>query len=239
MKQQLTQLADNVWLWPCSKIPLQVQPSIGVIASRQHTMLVDAGNSPSVTEQIRRAIQRANLPEVSGIIYTHHHWDHVYGACVFQVPVFAHEKCRAILREEARKPWSAKYLEQLVARNPRLKVSCEARARAVRDWETFRIVVPDRVFNTTEFIELDGIQIELEHVGGQHAGDSIIVRVPQAKVMFIGDCYYPPPLHLRPPRATHSFTLLRAIIDEAYDIYIEGHADPNSRQEYLNILKHS
>ena len=113
MKQDLTQLAKNVWLWPCSRNPLKVQPSIGVIASKHRTVLVDAGNSPSAIEQVRDAIQRVNLPDVSCIIYTHHHWDHVYGACVFQVPIYAHEICRTILQEEFGVPVATGYLEAI------------------------------------------------------------------------------------------------------------------------------
>ncbi len=236
MERKLVQLADSVWLWPCLKDPLLIEPSVGVITSGYQTVLVDAGNSPQNAEQIRAAVNRAKLPDISYIIYTHHHWDHVSGACAFQVPIYAHHKCSTILEGEAKKPWSAAYLEQLVAQNPKLKVSCEARDRAIREWNTFRIVVPDRIFSTRETLELDDIQIELVHVGGKHAKDSIIVKVPHAGVMFLGDCYYPPPLHLRGPRALHSKKLLRDIIDDAYDIYIEGHDDPINRLEYVNFL---
>ena len=120
-----------------------------------------------------------------------------------------------------------------------MKVSCEARARAIRDWSAFRIVIPDRVFSKVEFINLDGVQIELSHVGGKHAKDSIIVKVPQAQVMFIGDCYYPPPLHLRGPGEAPSTSLLKTIMDDAYDIYVEGHDYPVSRMEYVEFLKQS
>jgi glyoxylase-like metal-dependent hydrolase (beta-lactamase superfamily II) len=229
MKQELIQLTDNVWIWPHSSNPHRVQPSVGIIASNHRTALVDAGNSPSVIEKIRKAIQRANLPEVGCIIYTHHHWDHVYGACVFQVPIYAHEKCRAILLEETKKPWSAKYLDRLVARNPKLKMSCKAQARAIRDWDTFRITPPDRVFSTVEFIDLDGIQIELEHVGGKHAKDSIIVKVPQEKVMFLGDCFYVPPLHLRKPGDVSDIGMLKRMQNDSYDLYVEGHGVPFTR----------
>lgn len=123
-----------------------------------------------------------------------------------------------------------------MARNPKLKVSCEARARAIRDWSTFQIAIPDQVLRKVEFIDLDGVQIDLLHVGGKHAKDSIIVKVPHARVMFIGDCYYPPPIHLRGPGEAPSTTLLKTILDNTYDIYVEGHDYPVSRREYLEFL---
>ena len=228
MDQNLIQLTEHIWLWPCSDDPEVIQPSIGVIAGKYRTILVDAGNSPYVVNRIKDAIQQARLPAVSSIVYTHHHWDHVYGACVFQVPVYAHEKCRSILLNEAKKPWSAKYLDQMVARNPKLKVSYDAQARAIHDWDAFQIVVPDKVFSTIEVFDLDGIRVELEHVGGKHARDSIIVKVPQDRVMFLGDCYYPPPLHLRKPSDVASSAMLKSIKNETYVLYVEGHDAPFS-----------
>jgi hypothetical protein len=46
-------------------------------------------------------------------------------------------------------------------------------------------------------IDFRWLCFELEHVGGQHAEDSIVVKIPQAQIMFIGDCYCLPTLHLR------------------------------------------
>ena len=230
MQQKLTQLAENVWLWPHDPDFNAVQGCVGVIVGENETALVDAGNSPDLVRQIIDALEERALPGVGRIIYTHHHWDHVYGECVFDVPIYAHEKCRAILLEEAKKPWSAKYLDRLVARNPKLKVSCKAQARAIRDWDSFRIVPPIRVFSKVEFIDLDGIQIELEHVGGKHAKDSIIVKVPQAKVIFLGDCFYVPPLHLRKPGDVSDNGMLKSVQNDAYDLYVEGHDVPFARE---------
>jgi len=199
-------------------------------------VLIDAGNSPRLAHQIKAELERCGLPAVSRIIYTHHHWDHVYGACAFEIPVVAHTKCKAVLNEEAKKPWSSEYLRQEIKRNPKLKVSYKARDRAIEDWASFRIIVPEAVFEKTETIHLDKVTIELEHVGGKHAQDSIVVKIPQARVMFLGDCYYPPPLHLRKSGVRPSFDMLASLESEAYELYIEGHDEPFTRAELLKPL---
>jgi glyoxylase-like metal-dependent hydrolase (beta-lactamase superfamily II) len=195
MESKLTQLSKHTWLLPHNPKPNAVQASIGVIAAQKGSVLIDAGNSPRLASRIKAELERCNLPPVSHIIYTHHHFDHVYGACEFDVQVAAHVICKAILEEEARKPWSIEYLDQGIKDNPRLEVTYNARAKSIDDWETFRIVVPEDVFEDKKVIDLDGLTIELEHVGGDHSADSIIVKVPQDEVMFLGDCYYSPPLH--------------------------------------------
>lgn len=237
MEMKLVQITERVWLLPPHQDPDRIQPCIGVIVGDRGSVLVDAGNCPTLARQLKVALDHANLPTVKQIIYTHHHWDHVYGACEFNVPVIAHRLCREILLEEARKPWGAKYIENEVKKNPLLQVSLETRRRLIDDWESFQIVVPEIVFDRSMVIELGEMKIELNHVGGDHAPDSIVVKVPQAGVMFLGDCYYPPPLHLREPDSDISIPMLVSLEDEIYAFYVDGHSEPFTRDELLAFLE--
>jgi hypothetical protein len=65
------------------------------------------------------------------------------------------------------------YIRQQIKFNPRLRPSYEARERAVRDWDSFQIVLPHTVFESTMILEFGQVRLELQHVGGQHAEDSI------------------------------------------------------------------
>jgi glyoxylase-like metal-dependent hydrolase (beta-lactamase superfamily II) len=237
MEPRLTQLTEHIWLFPHDPNPDAVQSAVGVIATRNESLLVDAGNSPRLARKIKAELVRCNLPPVSRIIYTHHHWDHVYGACEFKVPVTAHLLCRAILEQESIKPWGIEYLKEETRRNPKLALSYEARAKAIVDWNLFQIMVPDQVFEKAERIHLDGLSIELEHVGGAHAEDSMIVKVPQDRVMFLGDCYYPPPLHLRGPDSAPSLEMLKRLQNPDFDLYVEGHDKPFTRARLLKFLQ--
>lgn len=236
MELKLIQLTEHTWLFHHHPDPATVQSAVGVIATRNESLLVDAGNSPRLARHIKAELARWNLPPVSRILYTHHHWDHIYGACEFKVPVTAHVMCRVILEKEAKKPWGIEYLNEEIKRNPKLTASHTARAKAADDWGTFRIVVPEDVFEKEKLIDLDGFPIELEHVGGEHAEDSIVVKVAQDEVMFIGDCYYPPPLHLRKPDSVPSLGMLRRLETNAYNLDVEGHEKPFTRAELLKVL---
>ena len=237
MEYKLAQLTEHTWLFPHNPDPAAVQSSIGVIVNRNESVLVDAGNSPRLARRIKTELARCNLPPVSRIIFSHHHWDHVYGACEFNVSVTAHRICKQILEEEARKPWGIEYLNEEGKRNPKLTLSYLGRADAVDDWDTFRIVVPQYVFETEASIDLHGLAIELEHVGGEHAEDSIVVKVPADGVMFLSDCYYPPPLHLRKPDSVPSVGILRKLLNEAYRLYVEGHDNPLTSEELGKLLR--
>lgn len=236
MEPKLIQLTPHTWLLPHDPDPVAVQSSIGVIATRKESVLVDAGNSPRLARLLKAELIRVGLPPASRIIYTHHHWDHTYGACEFDVPVIAHVRCREYLQAESRKPWSQEYLQEEIRRDPRLTASYQARANAIEEWDSFRIVLPEEVFEQEILIDLDELVLELEHVGGAHADDSIVVRLPQEGVMFLGDCYYPPPLHLRGPDAAPSLEMLRKLQNPAYPLYVEGHGSPFTHAELLEFL---
>ena len=83
---------------------------------------------------------------------------------------------------------------------------------------------------------MDGLVIELEHVGGQHAEDSIVIAIPQDGAIFLGDCYYPPPTYLCKPDSVSSFYMLRNLQNNVYNLYVEGHDKPFTRTELLKLL---
>ena len=163
------------------------------------------------------------------------HW--IIAETLYVCYLTAHTICKAILEEESKKPWGSEYLSAEIKREPKLTVSYSARAKSIEDWGAFRIVVPNDVFETVTVIHLGGLTIELEHIGGEHAEDSIVVKVPQDEVMFIGDCYYPPPAHLHKPDSAPSLDMLRRLQNEAYNLYVEGHDKPFTRAELLKFLQ--
>ncbi|MFF3468579.1 MBL fold metallo-hydrolase [Streptomyces sp. NPDC002619] len=228
----LVRVTERVWLWPHHPDPDRVQASVGVIAGDDGCLVVDAGQSPAHARRVRESLVRQGFPPPQLLVYTHHHWDHVWGAQEWGVPVVAHEQCRQALLAEADKPWSEPYLRAEMAREPLLRPSFSARVRAMEGcWESFRIVLPDQTFRTRHVIELAGAAAELEHVGGRHTPDSIVVKVPSEGVIFLGDCYYPPPYHLRQPGDEPDLAMVRGLVNSGYAVYVESHDVPRSRQE--------
>lgn len=184
-------LSNGVWLWPSDPDPSRVHSAVGVVAGTRETALVDTGNCPGHATKICRWAEEMGLPPIGTVIYTHHHWDHAFGACALGAHVVAHRECLDRLREEAAKPWNPAALQAEMTREPRLEPSHRAKLRAIRDWTSFRIVLPRTTFEHGLSLDLGGLTLELSHVGGGHASDSIIVRVPEARLAFLGDCYYP------------------------------------------------
>jgi glyoxylase-like metal-dependent hydrolase (beta-lactamase superfamily II) len=234
----LRQVTDRVWLFPPDPDPAVVRPGVGVIADAGGCVLVDAGHSPAIARQVAAAIAAAGLPPARRLVYTHHHWDHVWGACAWpDVEIIGHRSGARLLVDEADRPWSDAYLREQVAANPRLGPSFRARARAMPDWTGFTVVPPHTEFDDALTLP-EGVDVR--HVGGGHAPDSTVVVVPDDGVLFIGDAIYPPPYHLR--RADDGFDLVTAHRlldpDEFGQVawFVAAHDDPWTRAEVGPLL---
>jgi glyoxylase-like metal-dependent hydrolase (beta-lactamase superfamily II) len=236
VSDELQQIAERVWLFARDPDNNKIQPNVGVICTPTQTILIDGGNSPRHARRILTTLAQMSAPPVSYVIYTHHHWDHVFGASVFGATAIAHEQCRKLLIEAAGKPWSYTYLQEEMRRTPLRESALIALGRAIDDWRSFRILLPAITFMHKLRLYLDGFTLDLEHVGGRHAADSVVVRVLEAGVLFTGDCYYPEPIHLREDNDdTLDGQMIEALADDAIHIYVDGHGDPRSRAEFLSI----
>ncbi|MEW2330866.1 MBL fold metallo-hydrolase [Micromonospora chersina] len=220
----LRHLAGRVWLFPGDPDPSAVRPTVAVVADDCGSVIVDAGQSPAHAQEVRAALAAAGLPEPRWLVYTHHHWDHVWGACAWPgVEIVGHESAVGLLRAEAARPWSHDYLDEQVRANPRLGPSFQARARAVDSWDGFAILPPTRTF-TDEVTLPTGVRVR--HVGGRHAPDSSVVLVADSGVMLLGDCWYPPPLHLRGPDDGPDLAMARGLLEHGHQWYVSSHSDP-------------
>jgi glyoxylase-like metal-dependent hydrolase (beta-lactamase superfamily II) len=233
MSDELQQIAERIWIFPRDLESSRVQPNVGVICTPTQTILVDGGNSPRHARRVLTTLAEMNTPPVSYVIYTHHHWDHVFGAAIFGAPVIAHELCRKLLIETAGKPWSYTYLQEEMRRSPLREGELIALGRAIDDWRTLRILIPSITFTYKLRLYLDGLTLDLDHVGGNHAPDSVVVHIQEAGVLFTGDCYYPPPLHVREPNDTLDFAMIETLADTSVNTYVDGHGVPLTRAEFL------
>ncbi|WP_446215503.1 MBL fold metallo-hydrolase [Micromonospora sp. IBHARD004] len=98
----LRHLACRVWLHPGDPDPDNVRPGVAVVAGDGGSVIVDAGQSPAHAREIQAALRAADLPAARWLVYTHHYWDHVWGACAWpDVEIVGHAAGVEPLRAEA------------------------------------------------------------------------------------------------------------------------------------------
>lgn len=222
----LQQLSENVWIYPQGKDLERIEPVVGVIITANETVLVDCGNSPAHAKAIQRALDHIKAPPVSTIIYTHHHWDHTFGSCIFDAEVIASEQCAQEMEKIAEIAWGPEWLVREMREIPSLERSHRAKLRVIDDWSELRIVKPQRDFTDKMTIQLDRLTLELNWVGGSHSSDSIIVEVVEQGVLFVADCFYPPPFHLRKPDDLPDWHMLEGMTKDSIRWYVHGHGEP-------------
>ncbi|GIG64061.1 MBL fold hydrolase [Phytomonospora endophytica] len=224
----IERLSGRVWLYPGDADAANIQGSVAVITGDDGSVVVDAGHSPAVGSLVRRAMREAGLPDARWLVYTHHHWDHTWGARAWDgVEIIGHASGAEILGEEAKRPWSEEYLRAGMVADPLLEPSYSARIRAMAgSWEGFAILPPTRVFTDSLTLPYD---VEVRHVGGGHAPDSTVVVVPDASVMLLGDSFYAPPFHVRKADDTTDLAMVRRFLSEGYEWYVDSHSPPRRR----------
>jgi glyoxylase-like metal-dependent hydrolase (beta-lactamase superfamily II) len=236
---KLQELSSNVYILSAHPDDDKVQPVIGAVIGNQETILIDAGNSPRHAQLMLDELKRMAAPPVTQIIYTHWHWDHVFGACVFDAPALSHRLCKEKLLEEVHISWSEAYLQEEVKRDPNRVTRANILREGVDDWGNFRIVMPSKIFETSEVLDGEGYRLELLHINSKHSPDSIIVTVVGENVMFVADAFYPAPLRYEPNDQTLDLKVLRAMLKSSCTQFVHGHGEVLSRENVQEILEES
>lgn len=230
---QLNRLGRRVyWLPPDDTTD---RPILGVVAGQQTSLIIDAGNSPAHANLLLQQLAAANLPPPAFLMLTHWHWDHVFGASAFNLPILAHTQTKRIVAEMAHLDWSDQALDRRVEQGIEIEFCRDMIKAELPDRSRLVIKPPNVGFATQLELDLGGLTCHIAHVGGDHAADSSIVYVPEEKIMFLGDCFYPDLYHGPPNYTTHNlFPLLDRLLSYETDFYLLAHhPEPMSRQEML------
>lgn len=206
------EVGDRVWVRRYEAL----DQTIGVIGGASGLVVIDTRASHRLADELRDELRE--LPgETIGVVNTHGHWDHVFGNARFgDSPIWGHVRCAAMIVEHGEEQ-RARLLEQY---------SPETAAQ-FRDVE---LVPPTELFEESATLDLGDRQVELRHLGRGHTDNDIVVRVPDASVLFAGDLLENAPA----PGFGDSYPLAwaetgRALLDLVDGAVVPGHGDPFDR----------
>jgi glyoxylase-like metal-dependent hydrolase (beta-lactamase superfamily II) len=188
----IQQAAEGVW-WSMPDFSTD-RPMLGAVAGTEATLWVDAGASPAHASAFLQALSAHGLPPVRYVVYTHWHWDHVWGGSELRAryqPMFiAHELTRDKIRAQSRLRWDDASLEERVREGDESAASFEHMKAELPSRADLVLVPPSVSFRQQLEIDLGGVSCSVEHVGGDHSSDSALVHVRERKVLFTGDALY-------------------------------------------------
>jgi glyoxylase-like metal-dependent hydrolase (beta-lactamase superfamily II) len=162
------EIGDRVWV---RRYPLLDQ-TIGAVAGDNGLLVVDSRMSHRRGAELRAELRELAAP-VRWLVNTHYHYDHCWGNSAFRAAdSWAHERCPATLVAR-----SEEWRVRLIAEDP---VHADEYRKVV-------VVPPRHTFSDAALIDLGGRTVELRYLGRGHTDSDLVVRVPDAGVLFAGD----------------------------------------------------
>lgn len=151
----------------------------GFVVGDRGTAVIDSLYSPEAGRQLATAVAEHAKSPVLLVVNTHHHSDHVFGNQAFAAPVVAHCALAAELARIVAHDLSPDAAAAWVAAHPEDR------------WltEELEIRYPNIAFEDRLVIDLPPKHLVVQHLGG-HTPDTIVVDLPDDKVLFAGDLVF-------------------------------------------------
>ena len=229
----LTKITEHVYWMPPG---LPDRPSVCGVVGDRRTLMLDAGSSKAHTRAFLDALWGETATRPSAVVYTHSHWDHVFGGAELGGLVIAHALTAEELIELAAMDWTDEGIEQRVASGRASQQHAANVKEELPSPRTVEVAPADIVFQDGLHIELGGVAVRLRHVGGNHSADSSVMYVEPDRVLFLGDCMCDSPAGAL--TAELAFPLHAAILEFDAELYVEGHgASVLSRSEIEGLIE--
>jgi glyoxylase-like metal-dependent hydrolase (beta-lactamase superfamily II) len=164
------EIGDRIWVRRYDPYDVNVT----VVAGQRHVLLVDVRTSLREAAELRGHLAELPVDPVTVLAFTHAHLDHCLGAGAFpDVPIWGTVGCR-----EALLGLGPGHLDDVPAWVPEHD---HAHLRASH------IVTPDHTFRDRQRLGLGGREVDLLHLGRGHTDHDLLVHVPDADVLVVGD----------------------------------------------------
>ena len=236
--QRLVPITERVSYLPGD--PSTDRPVLGVVRGDRYTLLVDAGNSPAHAARLLGELRAAGIDNVRYVALTHYHWDHVFGIDTLRregIVSLAERRTARRLEPFTTYDWDDDALDARVAAGLELPFCRDMIKAEMPNRDDLVVHNAEIVFRNRVTLDLGGVSVQIEHVGGSHADDSCVVYVPEQKVLFLGDCLYGD-IEGEYSYDTETFAeLVDALRRYDAEWFVSGHDDgPESRDSLARTL---
>jgi len=139
--------------------------NLGLVVGATGALLVDTGSTPEQGRALRASVAGVTDRPLVGVVVTHAHTDHAFGLAAFDdLDTIGHES----VAERLRGPESALLAAGLGVDPAELRP-------------------PRRALAVATSVDLGGRRVEVVHLGAGHTAGDLLVVVPDADLLFVGD----------------------------------------------------
>ncbi len=229
--QTLEKLTERFWYQtPVSETD---RPILGAVVGNELTLMIDSGNSENHAESFLDELRKKCIKGPSLVVITHWHWDHIFGLPALNIPSISSAETKTKMQELLPFSWSDEDLDERVKKGIEIEFCAEAIKKEFPDHRNINIKLPTITFHQKLEINLGGVTCVLQHVGGDHTTDSIIVYIKEEKVLFLSDCLY---ANMYAPKNNYTvnrtLNLLNQLESFDADFYIFSHWKAATKEEF-------
>lgn len=232
MELLLQRLSDRVWYLPADHET--DRPVLGAVIGDEHTLLIDAGNSPAHAKLFLKELEKVNAPQSRILVITHWHWDHIFGMNEINLPAISHSLTKKYIEIQKQYEWTQEALDERVKNGLEIEFCAEMIKKELGSTlSELQIVSPAITFEKELVIDLGSVTCRVVHVGGDHADDSSVVFVEEEQILFLGDCHSPD--IYKPQRQYTPEVLLKLLADLnrfPAEIALHSHSKPEARDAF-------
>lgn len=213
------------------------RPVLGYIKGDKYSLMVDAGNSKEHVKKFNDSIKKLNLKLPDYIAITHWHWDHSYGMHAVTGKTIACEITNEQLEIMSKWQWTDEAMKKRLLTGEDIEFADTNIRKEYKSLQDIKVISADIVFKNDLEIDLGGLTVILKNIIAPHSEDSVIVYVPEEKVVFIGDAYGVDYYNNYKYDSLKLEELIYTLEDLEFNICFPGHSTPINKTEIIEYLK--
>lgn len=220
--------------WYMTPISLTDRPVLAMVVGENKTLMIDAGNSEDHANYFLNEMKKREIPNPDIVVLTHWHWDHIFGLSALTNAIsIASNETKREMEKLLPFSWTDEAIDERVKEGIEIEFCAQAIKEEFKNHRDIKITLPDMTIEKRAEIDLGGVSCIVQHVGGDHAADSVIVYIKEEKILFLADCIYAkmyaPKVHYT---VQETLRLLDVLESFAAETYILSHQGPISKEEF-------
>ncbi|WP_042459938.1 MBL fold metallo-hydrolase [Neobacillus dielmonensis] len=220
--------------WYITPVSETDRPILGMVKGDLKTLMIDAGNSKVHAQIFINELSKQQVPKPDMVVLTHWHWDHTFGLSALSDTIsISSGQTKKEMEKLVGLSWSDAALDERVKQGTEIEFCAKAIKAEYSNHRDITISLPQLTFKDQLEIDLGGVICIIQHVGGDHAADSVVVYIKEEKILFLGDCLYSDIFSAkRNYTIKETLQLLEQLDAFDADTYVLSHWKPISKEEY-------